>query len=420
MRLLLLLAALLLSALPPATHAQELGIAAIVNGDVVSRTDVANRRRLFALSTGMPVTQQVLDRLTPQVIKQLIDERLRLQEIQRRRIVISDQEIAEAISGLEQRNGMPDGAMRARLQGQGVEFRTLIDQIRVQIGWSRVLRQVLGAQAEPTEAEIAERARSIEARTGQPEYLVAEIFVPVDDPANEDQARSFTSEVISQLRAGAPFPVVAAQFSQSPSALEGGNLGWVTAEQVDPEIARLLAVMPPGAISNPVRVPGGFAIVTLRQKREVGRDFATMLSVRQAFLPFTTPLNPEAPTEQQIAQLQAAQRIQANARGCDAIEAANKQAGEKRPSDPGEVRLETINPPEFRQLLAGLPVGRASQPLPTPEGIMVIMVCSKEQKNLALASPQELRASILRDRVEQQSRRLMRDLRRRANITQRA
>lgn len=420
MRLLLLLAALLLSALPPAAHAQELGIAAIVNGDVVSRTDVANRRRLFALSTGMPVTQQVLDRLTPQVIKQLIDERLRLQEIQRRRIAISDQEIAEAISGLEQRNGMPDGAMRARLQGQGVEFRTLIDQIRVQIGWSRVLRQVLGAQAEPTEAEIAERARSIEARTGQPEYLVAEIFVPVDDPANEDQARSFTSEVISQLRAGAPFPVVAAQFSQSPSALEGGDLGWVTAEQVDPEIARLLAVMPPGAISNPVRVPGGFAIVTLRQKREVGRDFATMLSVRQAFLPFTTPLNPEAPTEQQIAQLQAAQRIQANARGCDAIEAANKQAGEKRPSDPGEVRLETINPPEFRQLLAGLPVGRASQPLPTPEGIMVIMVCSKEQKNLALASPQELRASILRDRVEQQSRRLMRDLRRRANITQRA
>ncbi len=419
MRLLMLLAALLLS-VPPVARAQELGIAAIVNGDVISRTDVENRRRLFALSTGMPVTQQVLDRLTPQVIKQLIDERLRLQEIQRRRIVVGDQEIAEAITGLERRNEMPAGAMRARLQGQGVEFRTLIDQLRVQIGWSRVLRQVLGAQAEPTEAEIAERGRAIEARTGQPEYLAAEIFVPVDDPAREEQARSFTNEVISQLRAGAPFPVVAAQFSQSPSALEGGDLGWVTAEQVDPEIARLLAAMPPGAISNPVRVPGGFAIVTLRQKREVGRDFATILTVRQAFLPFTSPLNPEAPTEQQIAQLQAAQRIQANARGCDAIEAANKQAGEKRPSDPGEVRLETINPPQFRQMLASLPIGRASQPLPTPEGIMVVMVCAKEQKNLALASPQELRASILRDRVEQQSRRLMRDLRRRANITQRA
>lgn len=416
MRLLMLLIALLLAA-PPVVRAQQVGIVAIVNGEVVSHTDVANRRRLFAMSSGLPVTPQVLDRLTPQVIRQLIDERLRLQEIQRRRIVVSDQEIADAIAGLERRNNMAPGAMRARLHGQGIEFRTLVDQIRVQIGWTRVLRQVLGAQAEPSEAEVAERARSIEARTGQPEYLVAEIFVPVDNPTNEEQARAFTAEVISQLRAGAPFPVVAAQFSQSPSALEGGDLGWVSAEQVDPEVARLLAIMPPGAISNPVRVPGGFLIVTLRQKREVGRDIATMLTVRQAFLPFTSPLNPESPTEQQIAQLQAAQRLQANARGCPAIEAANRQAGEKRPSDPGEVRLDTVNPPQFRQLLASLPVGKASQPLPTPDGIIVVMVCSREQKNLATSSPDELRAGILRERVEQQSQRLMRELRRRANIT---
>jgi len=419
MRLFLILFALL-AATPLPARAQQFGIAAVVNGDVVSRLDIENRRRLFALSTGLPVTQQVLDRLTPQVIKQLIDERLRLQEIQRRRIVVSDQDIADAIAGIERRNEMPEGAMRARLRGQGVEFRTLIDQIRVQIGWSRVLRQVLGAQAEPTESEIAERARATEARTGQPEYLVAEIFVPVDDPANEDQARAFTNEVISQLRAGAPFAVVAAQFSQSPTALEGGDLGWVTEEQVDPEVARLLAIMPPGAVSNPVRVPGGFSIVTLRQKRVVGRDIATMLSIRQAFLPFTSPLNPQAPTDQQISQLQAAQRLQSSARSCAAIEAANKAAGEKRPSDPGEVRLETVDPPQLRQLLAGLTVGRASQPLPTQEGILVIMVCSREQKNLGVATPQELRNAILRDRVEQVSRQLMRDLRRRANISERA
>ena len=43
------------------------------------------------------MTQDVLDRLTPQITRQLIDERLRLQEIQRRRIVVQDKEIAEAI-----------------------------------------------------------------------------------------------------------------------------------------------------------------------------------------------------------------------------------------------------------------------------------------------------------------------------------
>ncbi len=399
-------------------QAQRMGIVAVVNGDIVSQTDVANRRRLFALTAGLPVTQAVMDRLTPQVVKQLVDERLRLQEIQRRQIVVSDQEIADAIAGLEQRNGMAPGAMRARLSGRGVEFRTLIDQVRVQIGWTRVLRQVLGAQAEPSPAEVDERLRAQQARTGQTEYQIAEIFVPVDDPRREGQARSFTTEVITQLRAGAPFPVVAAQFSQSATALEGGELGWVTADQLDPAIASLIPQMPIGAISNPVRVPGGFSIITLRGKRTIGRDMATILNIRQAFFPFTSALNPQAPTQQQIDQLEKARAL-GGARNCDAVEAANRAAGNARPSSPGEIRLETVNPPQFREMLSGLSVGRASQPLISQEGIVVMMVCSREQRNVGAISPQEIASTILRDRVEQQSRQLMRDLRRRANISMR-
>ena len=52
--------------------------------------------------------------------------------------------------------------------------------------------------------------------------------------ANAD-AQRFADTVITQLRSGAPFPVVAAQFSQSQTALQGGDLGWVRANQLDPE-----------------------------------------------------------------------------------------------------------------------------------------------------------------------------------------
>ena len=92
---------------------------AVVNGDVITPGDVEARGRLFALSTGLPVTPEVLDRLRPQVTKQLIDERLRLQEVQRRKIVVGDREIADAIGEIEQRNGMPKGALRARAAGAG-------------------------------------------------------------------------------------------------------------------------------------------------------------------------------------------------------------------------------------------------------------------------------------------------------------
>src|SRR5690348_10963171 len=111
---------------PAPTTTQAMRIVAVVNGDVVSNTDVDNRTRLFALSTGLPLTQEVLDRLKQQITRQLIDEKLRMQEIQRRHIVIGDKPIAEAIREIEARNNLPQGALLQRLGATGIGRRTLI------------------------------------------------------------------------------------------------------------------------------------------------------------------------------------------------------------------------------------------------------------------------------------------------------
>ena len=324
----------LLALAPPAAAASGsdgASIVAIVNGDVISREDVDNRRRLFALSTGLPLSQDVLDRLSPQITRQLIDERLRLQEAQRRRIVVPDADIAKAIEEVEARNSMAPGTLRKRLAVDGVAYRTLVDQIRVQIGWTRVLRQQLGTQAQVSDADIAEQERALKQQTGQPEFHVGEIFIPVDNPAQADDAQRFADTVIQQLHAGAPFPVVAAQFSQSQTALVGGDLGWVQPAQLDPAVLRVLSEMPPGAVSNPIRVPGGYDIVTLHNKREIGNDMATVLNLRQAFLPFTSRLDPANPTAQQTAALAQAEHLSATAPNCDTVEAAGKAAGSVRP-----------------------------------------------------------------------------------------
>jgi peptidyl-prolyl cis-trans isomerase SurA len=393
-------------------------IVAVVNGDVISQADVENRGRLFAMSTGLPANPEVIARLRAQVTQQLIDERLRLQEEQRRKVIVTDKEIAAAIDDIEKRNGMAPGAMRDKLGSQGVALRTLIDQVRVQIGWGRVLRDELGDRTEVSPADIAEQQAQIKAQTGQPEYRVAEIFLPIEDPSKASETQKFADTVIQQLRAGAPFGVVAAQFSQSQTALEGGDLGWLRPNQMDPQVATLVAQMPEGAISNPIRVPGGISIVSLRGKREIGRDLATVISLRQVFLPFSTPLNPTAPTEQQKKQLETARNLSAGVHTCEAMEAANKAAGSVRPADPGDVRLEGLSP-QMKALLGGLQPGQPSKPLVSSDGIGVIMICARDQKNLAQADAQAISNRLLNERVELVSRQLVRDLRRRAVIDQR-
>ena len=407
--------------LPPQSQAaaQTNRIVAVVNQEVVSRADVAGRARLFALNAGIAVAPETLDRLAPQVTRLLVDERLRLQEVQRRRLPVTDADVADAIGELEKRNNLAPGALKGQLTQIGVAPRVLYDQIRTQIGWARLIRQQLGPNAEPSKAEVEESMRNAKARAGQPEFLVSEIFIPLDDPAAEAEVRRFVDDVVGQLRRGTPFAIAATQFSQSQTALQGGDLGWVRKEEVDPEVSAVIERMPPGAISNAIRVPGGFQIVALRQRRETGRDMATMISMRQAFFAFAGTLDPNNPTQQQRDQVEKAQKLAAGARSCEAVEQAARGSGGDRPVDPGTIRLETVNPPPLRSLLASLTPGKASQPILTPDGVLVMMVCSRDQRNLAEFSPEDAKQQILRDRIENLSRQLQRDLRRRAQIEMR-
>ena len=400
------------------------GIVAVVNGDAITTGDVASRTRLFAVSTGLPLSQEVLARLRPQIMRQLVNERLELQEMERRKIVVGDDEIARAIASIEQRNHMAPDALRQTLAGQGIALRTLIDEVRVQLGWVRVLRQELGSKAEVSDTDITDQVEQLKQERGQPEYEVGEIFIPVEDPTKQADAQRFADAVIAQLRAGAPFPVIAAQFSQSQTALEGGDLGWVHASQLDPAVTDLLVQMPQGAISNPVQVPGGLDILTLRGKRVAGNEAETLVSLRQAYFPFTQPLNPQAPTEQQRQMLAKAQQLARTAKSCAQVEQAaqsgNANGDASHPANPGDVKLEGIASPPLRQLLATQPLNQASKPLVTPDGIIVMMVCSREQKNAGEPSRDEVRSQLLEQRVELASRQLLRSLRRKAMLDQRS
>ena len=212
--------------------------------------------------------------------------------------------------------------------------------------------------------------------------------------------------------------MVAAQFSQTQTALEGGELGWEKTNQLDPAIARLVAEMPVGAVSNPVRVPGGISIVNLQAKREIGHDMATVATMRQAFFPFTAPLvDPQNPTEQQRQALAKAKSVIASVNGCEQMEAVAKaNNAANRPIDPGEIRVEGVNPPAFRTLLETIPLGKPTEPLISRDGIAVITVCSREQKNVGEITAQDIHNRLVSERVENLSRQTMRDLHRRATI----
>ncbi|MBA5725716.1 peptidylprolyl isomerase [Bombella sp. TMW2.1880] len=409
------------SAIAPSTQADsssvltEDQIIAIVNGQILTQRDVEDRARLFAVSTGLPLTTEIMTRMRSQLINQLIDERLKMQEILSRHINVEPEQIAEAIHSIEVRNGMPENALRNRLKADGISLTTLIDQLRVQIGWMQVLRENLGIRSRVTPLQITQREEALQNESGRPQYFMSEIFIPVVDPRHDETELSFVKTIITQLRNGAPFPIVAAQFSQDQSALQGGSRGWMQEDNIEPEVLSVIKQMPENAISNPIKVPGGYEIVTVHARRTIGKQMGTLLNMRQAFFPFSSQLNPAEPTDQQKLSLQKALHASQTIKSCNEMEALNASLGNTRPSNPGLQIAERLAP-QMKQVVDKIPTGHVSRPLVAPDGIALIMICSRDQRNLAQQTPGQIADQLMNERVEQASQQLQRSLRRHAII----
>lgn len=391
---------------------------ATVNGQVITTQDVAARAKLLALSMGMKPTPDILSRLVPQVIKQLIDQTLQQQEINKLGVTVSSQELADTISHIEQGNNLHPGGLQQKLEASGVPYATLLAQLRTNLGWQKVLHQVLGPGLEPTKGDINAQKSALLASLDAPQYHLAEIFIPVTDPSDETTAKNFAKTVITQLRQGAPFPIVAAQFSQAPTALDGGDLGFLPLSRLDPQVADVIARMPPGAISDPVRVPGGYEIVQLIAKHDVGNQLQTILDMRQAYGQYPQPVSGGQLGPVQINFITGFMNKAQSIKSCDGISALNAAYGNIHPSDPGPVNLATVTPPPFQQLLAALPLNTISRPLVEATGVTVVMICSRKQEKPQLPSDDDIANMIINQRVELESEQMMDQLRHRSVILQ--
>ena len=406
------------TAAPGTSAPQSASITAVVNSQIITSQDVYAKARLLVISIGMNPTLDVISRMSPQVTKQLIDQTLQQQEIVKRNVVVTDNDVAGAIAHIEQGNNMPVGGLRQRLEAVGVPFATLLAQVRTQLGWQQVLHQVLGPGLQPTPGDMNAEKAALKAALGSTQYHLAEIFIPVTGPDDDATARNFAATVIAQLRAGAPFPVIAAQFSQGQSALSGGDLGYVELNQLDTPVAATVKDMPVGAVSNPIRVPGGYQIVQLQDKHAVGNQMQTVLSIRQAYAPYPSPI-----TNGQVGPAQAAVINQLIAKAkqvhsCDDMTALNATFGNAHPADPGPVNLATVTPAAFQTLLGSLSPGQVSQPLVTREGASVVMVCSRQLQAETLPSDDAIANIIIERRVDMASQQLLDDLRHRSIIVQ--
>ncbi|MCA1941674.1 MAG: peptidylprolyl isomerase, partial [Caenispirillum bisanense] len=274
---------------PPAAAQSIQRIAAVVNDDVISLRDIIARMDFVIATSNLPDSQETRQRLLPQVLQGLILETLKLQEAERLGIQVSDSEIAEGIRQVEGRNRMAPGTFLQSLQGRGIPTSTFERQVRSEIAWIKVVRSSLSGQVTVSDTEIEARQDQLQQAIGKPEALLAQIYLPVDDPLREAEVREAADRLVSQIRGGANFVALAQQFSQDPTAAKGGDMGWVPLSTLEPELREAVTATEENRLSDPVRTAAGYTILLVRDKRVAGEQQAGSgaMQIVQVSLPTT-------------------------------------------------------------------------------------------------------------------------------------
>ena len=404
----LCLAVMLLVGGAEKAYAQTLQrIIAVVNEDAVSLFDLRERIKMVIFSSNMQDSPKMRERLEPQVLRALIDEKLQKQAAKRYNIKVDRKEVDKALRMIEKQNGLPPGGLKIRLEEAGVRMSTLVDQIETTIAWSKLVNRRMTRNIVIGDNQIDEALARIRANLNKPSHLVSQIFLAFDGPDNAAKTLADANQLVTQIRNGAAFTSLARQFSQDAAARTGGDLGWVQQGELDQELDRALIDMRPGQISEPIRTSSGYHILLLRKRRTSQKPRAddTVVSLKQVFLPIEAGATPEEAANQRNLATTIAETLS----GCDDLERAGKELGSTLSGDLGKLRIGEL-PSELRALVTGLAVGRASKPLPAEGGLRILMVCDRKEVKSKIPSRDQIRRNLIRRQADRKARRYLREL----------
>ena len=394
------------------------GIAAIVNDEVISTYDVSQRANLILISAGIQRTPEIDARVKQQVVQTLIDEKLQLQEAGRFDIEITADEVNTAIGQLGQQNNITPQAMAESLRQSGVNMQTLRAQVEAELAWSRLVNGLLSSRVSITGDEVEQFLNRLISNSTKPQYLVSEIFLEVTSAEQEEAVAQGAIQLLAQMQQGAPFNLVAEQFSAKASAAQGGDIGWVQDGELPPELNQILQQLQPGQVSQPIRTLGGFVILALRERRVLAGPDAMMatLELQQILIPLTN----EADQKEVENARNQAEKVRTALDGCNNIERAVGKAKNASVTDLGRLSVSQLAD-RFRPAVASLSTGSSSEPIRTETGLNVLVVCAREDltQNSQLPTRDQIQNRLYGQQLDMQARRYLRDLRRDSAIEMR-
>ncbi|MFC1603071.1 peptidylprolyl isomerase [Pseudomonadota bacterium] len=375
-------------------------IVAIVNDDVIVRSDLNNEvsqlvAQLRQQGTRVP-SKSVLER---QVLERLIIKTLQLAAAKQAGIVIGDGILNRALNNIAAENKMSLDEFREALDADGIGFRKFRETIREQITVSRLREQRVVRRIAVSKQELDNYLKKESARfTQRSDYHLFHILIATPEGASSEQiadAKAKAEQLLVRVRHGeTTFKEAAVAESDGRQALEGGELGWRNAAQLPSMFIEALAGMERGDVSDPIRNSSGFHLVMLQDYKGGERKIVTQTHARHILIR-TNEITSDADARNRLAQLK--QRIEggdnfaALARSHSDDKGSAIKGGDLGWTSPGDFV------PKFEEMLTTLEINQVSEPFQSQFGWHIVQLLEQREHD----NTEEVQRALARDAIRE-------------------
>jgi peptidyl-prolyl cis-trans isomerase SurA len=321
------------------------------------------------------------DTLRTQVLDRMITDMVQVQYAQQAGIEVDDMQLNQAISQIAEQNKQSLPQFRASLAQQGYDFNEFRHEVRQDMLINRMREREIESRVFVSEGEVTDWLKNQGTRKNN-EYELAQILIPLSENADtqqQQQAQQKIDMAKRELARGASFASVAAKYSASPEAMQGGSLGWRPGASLPPSFVQLLDSLPVGGITEPIRTHIGVHLFKLLNRRTPSTHAVVTQTHARHILIRTNEFVAEADALQRAKQIQ--ERLQNGAKFEELARLYSEDPSAGKGGDLGWVNPgETV--PEFEQAMDALSAGQISGPVRTQFGIHIIMVLERRQQDV--------------------------------------
>ena len=370
-----------------------------VDSEPITTYDLSQKIKIMLNTMGLSDTIENRDSIRERAIELIVEEKVKLIESKKENIEITDKEVDVFISEIF---GFPSDEKKQFvnfLNNQNIDYDILFEQIKIELLWKKLVSNKFGGLISPNPEAVSKILNEYEKKLGLLEYNFSEIVIFKKNKETEETI-SAIKNVENLIELGSSFESVASEFSQSPSSVNSGNLGWIIESQIDEKTLKSLKQMSNGEVSKIIDTNDSLKIIKLISNKKIGEKNDKEYSILNIS---STNLNNE------IIKIR------------DELESCNDNLSKFNSNENIQIdRIEDVLlqdlSPEIKKVLDNTEIGQKTQIIKQNQRKMFFIICDIKGGEISNISKQQVEQKIFQEKMGIMSRTHLNKLKKQSSI----